>query len=129
MNEPVLARLQHLMTLREEVESLAGVGPWTPAADWCDGDTHLELHLDVPGVQPGSLELLEEGDTVTVAGQRPEGTRLLHAERPTGTFRRTFTFPEPVLAQSGQATLSGGILVVKFEKRHPTINVPVRGED
>ncbi|AWT35477.1 hypothetical protein GCM10008956_08560 [Deinococcus arenae] len=129
MNEPVLARLQHLMTLREEVESLAGVGPWTPAADWCDGDTHLELHLDVPGVQPGSLELLEEGDTVTVAGQRPEGTRLLHAERPSGTFRRTFTFPEPVMAQSGQATLSGGVLVVKFEKRHPTINVPVRGED
>ncbi|ALW88724.1 Hsp20/alpha crystallin family protein [Deinococcus actinosclerus] len=129
MNEPVLARLQHLMTLREEVESLAGVGPWTPAADWCDGDTHLELHLDVPGVQPGSLELLEEGDTVTVAGQRPEGTRLLHTERPSGTFRRTFTFPEPVMAQSGQATLSGGVLVVKFEKRHPTINVPVRGED
>jgi len=129
MNEPVLARLHHLMTLREEVESLAGVGPWTPAADWCDGDTHLELHLDVPGVQPDSLELLEEGDTVTVAGQRPEVTRLLHAERPSGTFRRTFTFPEPVVPQSGQAALSGGVLTVKFEKRHPTINVTAHHDD
>ncbi|WP_189072038.1 Hsp20/alpha crystallin family protein [Deinococcus sedimenti] len=129
MNEPVLARLQHLMTLREEVETLAGLGPWTPAADWCDGDTHLELHLDVPGVQPDTLELLEDGDLVTVAGQRAETARLLRHERPSGTFRRTFTFPEPVLPNTGQASLNGGVLTVKFEKRHPTINVQVNGPE
>ncbi|WP_189067139.1 Hsp20/alpha crystallin family protein [Deinococcus radiotolerans] len=128
MNEPVLARLQHLMTLREEVETLAGLGPWTPAADWCDGDTHLELHLDVPGVHPDSLELLEEGELVTVAGQRPETRRLLRHERPSGTFRRTFTFPEPVIPNTGEASLNGGVLTVKFEKKHPTINVAVQGK-
>lgn len=123
MNEPVLARLQQLMTLREEVETLAALGPWTPAADWCDGDSHLELHVDVPGVQADTLELFEEGDTVTVAGRRAEPARRLGGDRPSGTFRRTLTFPEPVLPQTGQASLSHGVLTVRFEKRHPTINV------
>ena len=36
MDKPVLARLQHLMTLREEVETLGRPGPWQPAADWQD---------------------------------------------------------------------------------------------
>ncbi|MBX8464636.1 MULTISPECIES: Hsp20/alpha crystallin family protein [unclassified Deinococcus] len=123
MNEPVLARLQHLMTLREEVETLTGTGPWIPSADWADADTHLILYLDVPGVNPDTLELLEEDDTVTVAGQRDETHRLLRGERPAGTFRRTLTFPEDVLPQTGQASLAGGVLCVRFEKKHPTINV------
>ncbi|MBB5233173.1 Hsp20/alpha crystallin family protein [Deinococcus budaensis] len=123
MNEPVLARLQQLMTLREEVETLGAGGPWTPPADWVDGDRHLLLLLDVPGVDPDSLELQEEGRTLTVAGRRELPGRTLRAERPGGTFTRTLTFPEPVVPQSGQASLNAGVLSVRFEKRHPTIDV------
>ncbi|PNY82754.1 Hsp20/alpha crystallin family protein [Deinococcus koreensis] len=123
MNEPVLARLQQLMSLREEVETLGGVGPWLPAADWTAEDTHLVLHLDVPGVLPESLELLEEGNTVTVAGERPALERRLQGERPAGTFRRSFSFPDEVLPQTGEAQLQGGVLSVRFQKRHPTIDV------
>lgn len=123
MNEPVLARLQHLMTLREEVESLGGVGRWTPAADWADEDSHLTLHLDVPGVTPDSLELQEDGQTVTVMGERPATKNLLSAERATGAFSRSLTFPQEVVPQSGVAALSGGVLTVRFQKRHPTIDV------
>ncbi|PTA69747.1 Hsp20/alpha crystallin family protein [Deinococcus arcticus] len=124
MNEPVLARLHHLMTLREEVETLAGPVPWSPAADWTDDDAHLCLHLDVPGVDAGSLEVHEDGDTVTVAGQRPAPERLRRGERPSGVFRRTLSFPEAVRPQSGQASLVHGVLTIRFEKRHPTISVP-----
>jgi len=123
MNEPVLARLQHLMTLREEVETLGTGSPWTPPADWVDEDTHLLLLLDVPGVDPASLELEEEGPSVTVAGVRELPARTLSAERPGGPFTRTLHFPEPVVPQSGQAHLAGGVLQVRFEKRHPTIDV------
>lgn len=123
MNEPVLARLQQLMTLREEVETLGSGSPWTPPADWVDEDTHLLLLLDVPGVDPGSLELEEEGPNVTVAGRRDLPARRLGAERPGGTFARTLRFPEPVVPQSGQAHLAGGVLQVRFEKLHPTIDV------
>lgn len=123
MNEPVLARLQQLMTLREEVETLGTLGAWTPPADWVDEDTHLRLLLDVPGVDPESLEMHEEGGAVTVAGRREAPARLLHGERPGGTFSRTLPFPEPVVPNSGEAQLAAGVLSVRFEKRHPTIDV------
>ncbi|WP_216317937.1 Hsp20/alpha crystallin family protein [Deinococcus aestuarii] len=123
MNEPVLARLQQLMTLREEAETLGAEVPWTPPADWVDGDTHLTLLLDVPGVDPGCLELQEDGDTVTVAGRRDAPRPTLQAERPSGTFTRTLRFPQPVLPQTGAASLHAGVLSVRFEKRHPTIDV------
>lgn len=123
MNEPVLARLQHLMTLREEVETLGQGGPWMPPADWVDEGTHLLLLLDVPGVDADTLELHEEGDSVTVAGRRELLERALSAERPSGTFTRTLRFPEAVIPQSGQASLNAGVLSVRFEKCRPTINV------
>ncbi|MGX9686603.1 Hsp20/alpha crystallin family protein [Deinococcus wulumuqiensis] len=125
--KPVLARLQHLMTLREEVEALAHDGPWTPAADWRDAGTHLELLLDVPGVDPASLALEEDGGQLTVSGERQdaagEGRPLLSRERPSGRFSRLLSFPEPVRPESGDATLAGGVLTVRFEKLHPTIDV------
>ncbi|MPY65436.1 Hsp20/alpha crystallin family protein [Deinococcus sp. SDU3-2] len=124
MNEPVLARLQQLMTLREEVETLGTLGsPWTPPADWVDEDTHLRLLLDVPGVDPESLEMHEEGGAVTVAGRREVPARLLHGERPGGAFSRTLPFPEATVPNSGEAQLAAGVLNVRFEKRHPTIDV------
>ncbi|CAM4082318.1 Hsp20/alpha crystallin family protein [Deinococcus marmoris] len=122
MNEPVLARLQHLMTLREEVETL-GAGPWTPAADWADSDAYLTLHLDVPGTDPERLEMHEEGGMLTVAGERAAPQGLLSAERPSGVFRRVLAFPREVVPQSGQAHLAGGVLTVRFQKKHPTIDV------
>ncbi|MFC4636750.1 Hsp20/alpha crystallin family protein [Deinococcus hohokamensis] len=123
MNEPVLSRLQQLMSLREGVEALTSSGPWVPLADWSDSDTHLCLHLDVPGVDPESLELQESGDVVTVSGQRPPLPERLSGERPSGTFSRTLSLPAEIVPQSGQATLTQGVLCVRFEKRHPTINV------
>ncbi len=114
------------MTLREEVETLGTLGAWTPPADWVDEDTHLRLLLDVPGVDPESLEMHEEGGAVTVAGRREAPARLLHGERPGGTFRRTLTFPEAVVPGSGEAQLAAGVLSVRFEKRHPTIEVTTR---
>ncbi|MVN88856.1 Hsp20 family protein [Deinococcus sp. HMF7620] len=124
MNEPVLARLHHLMTLREEVETLSAPAVWSPAADWTEDDTHLLLCLDVPGVAAETLEVQEDGGQVTVAGHREAAPRLLSGERPSGPFSRTLTFPEAVLPQSGVASLSSGVLTIRFEKRHPTINVP-----
>lgn len=129
MNEPVLSRLQHLMSLREEVESLSRGGRWVPATDWCDAGTHLELWVDVPGVAAESLTLSEEGQHVTVSGEREPLTRLISGDRPGGHFDLTLTFPEEVLSQSGQASLAQGVLTVRFEKRYPTIDVRSEQQD
>lgn len=128
MNEPVLSRLQQLMTIREDVENLGRPGPWHPPADWVDGGTHLLLLLDVPGVNLESLSLAEEGETVTITGEREPADHLLSAERPSGPFLRTLTFPQEVLPQTGQASLKQGVLTVQFEKKHPTIDVCCESE-
>ena len=129
MDDLVLGRLQQLMTIREGVENLTAPLPWTPAADWVDEGTHLLLLLDVPGVNPESLALSEEGETVTVSGERPAPSALLSSERPQGSFTRTLTVPEDILPQTAQAQLLGGVLSVRFEKRHPTIDVSSRSAD
>ncbi len=122
MNEPVLVRLNNLMALREEVEQLGTAFPWEPAADWHDLGTHLLLVMDVPGLDAEHLELLEEGDDLTIAGERGEvlDGELLSRERPGGRFVRTLSFPVPVRSGSAEASLSGGVLKVRFEKQRKT---------
>lgn len=127
-HRPVLARLQQLMTLREEVETLSQAGDWVPAADWIDAGTHLHLLLDVPGVNPQSLHLSEEGSEVTVSGERERPAQVLLQGRPSGAFSRTLSFPEEVVPQTGEASLQAGVLTVRFEKVHPTIDVAVAVE-
>jgi HSP20 family protein len=126
MNEPVLARLNNLMSLREEVERVASAFPWEPAADWLDQGTHLLLVMDVPGLDADHLELSEEGGELTIAGERgavpgrdPHG-ELLSRERPDGQFVRTLTFPGAVVPNSAEASLHNGVLSVRFEKQRKT---------
>lgn len=126
------------MTVREEAEGLleqgTGPRPFVPAADWLDEGASLTLLLDVPGVDVSSLEMYEDGDQLTLAGTRSAGFgsgarsevqgagRLLLSERGMGRFSRTLTFPEEVVAGSGQAELNAGVLRVQFQKVHPTID-------
>ena len=85
-----------------------------------------ELVVDLPGVRPEDLELLEEGQRVTLAGVRHPlpGTYLLE-ERPMGTFRRTLDLPGPIEEGTAQATLRNGVLEVRFRKR-PATALPLK---
>lgn len=130
MDKPVLARLNRVMQLREEVETLASGGPYAPDADWLSSGTHLTLVADVPGCLPGSLTLEDDGEAVTLSGERsplPDDQDALHRERRTGRFTRRLPFPVPVLAQSGEASLVAGVLSVRFEKVNKTIEAHSEG--
>ncbi|AWN23115.1 heat-shock protein [Deinococcus irradiatisoli] len=124
MDKPVLARLHKVMQLREEVETLASGGPFAPDADWLDSGTHLTLIADVPGCSLESLMLEDDGEAVTLSGERlalPESRGVLHRERRTGRFSRRLPFPVAVVSHSGEASLVSGVLSVRFEKVHKTI--------
>ncbi|ADV67535.1 Hsp20/alpha crystallin family protein [Deinococcus maricopensis] len=126
MNEPALARLNHLMRIREEVETLSEHGPWTPPADWVDNGTHLTLVMDVPGVDADSLSVQDDnGETVTVRGERAPldlDGEAVQVERPGGVFTRDLTPPSEVVPGTGAASLRAGVLMITFEKRHKTID-------
>lgn len=118
----MLARLNSLMGLREIVENLGQGGTWQPAADWLDDGESLTLLLDVPGVDPERLEMQEDDGVVTVAGERPAPAgQVLQRERPAGAFSRTLALPVAVQPGSGEASLRGGVLTVRFRKALRTL--------
>lgn len=125
MNELALSRINSLMQLRQEVESLAGGTTWAPAADLIETNTELVLVMDVPGVTAEALELVQEDGHVTIRGSRPDPEEegvALQTERPRGGFSRTLKLPVEITPGSGQAKIQAGVLVVRFEKRHKVID-------
>lgn len=125
MDELVLKRLGSLMKLREDIEVLSGTGRWTPSSDWLETDSHVILVMDLPGIDPETLEIQEQDEILTVAGKREDmeipGT-VIHQERPGADFVREFQMPRDTMPGSAQARLRNGVLVISFEKSTKVIN-------
>lgn len=119
-----LETLRKLKELQERIAELAyqltGEEPaaWSPRVDLLEDEEQYVLLVDLPGVRPEDLELLEEGSRIILAGVRHPlpGTYLLE-ERPMGTFRRTLDLPGPIEEGTAQASLRQGVLEVRFKKR------------
>jgi len=66
--------------------------PWQMPMDAYRRGDEFVVHLDVPGVDPGTIDLTVEQDTLTVTGERvwprADGDEVVIAERPQGTFSR-----------------------------------------
>lgn len=79
-----------------------------------DGDQFV-LHCDLPGVDPGSIEVGVDGRMLTIRGQRSSqdaNLEWLTQERPTGTFARQLTLGPAVDLENIQATYTDGVLTL-----------------
>src|SRR3970040_1870373 len=76
------------------------------------------LHIDLPGVDPGPIDLEVEKNTLTVSAsrewQRDEDVQVLLNERPTGTFSRQFFLGEGLDADHIEAGYDHGVLTVSI---------------
>jgi len=74
-------------------------------------------HIDVPGVDPGAIEVTVKGDTLTVKAERswPEerGDEVLARERQQGTFERHVRLSEDVDRDHLQARCANGVLTLR----------------
>ena len=82
---------------------------------------HYVVHLDLPGVDPGSVDLSVEDNALTVRAHRTtrpqgEGAQVVVAERPSGEFVRQLFLGEGLDTERIQATYDQGVL---------TLHVPV----
>ena len=81
------------------------------------GDS-LFVHFDLPGVDPGSIELTAEQNTLTVRADRrwtPEpDDQILAQERPQGTFTRQLMLGEHLDTQHVQAGYENGVLTIEI---------------
>jgi HSP20 family protein len=77
--------------------------------------------LDLPGINPDSIDLTVEQNVLTVRAERApaqaDGAQLIVAERPYGTFTRQVFLGETLDAENIAADYAAGVL---------TLTIPVR---
>jgi len=83
-----------------------------PMDAWRDGDT-FHVELDLPGVDPSSIDLDVERNVVTVKAERPtraSDADLIAAERPRGVFSRQLVLGDSLDTERIQASYDVGVL-------------------
>ncbi len=97
--------------------------PGTLAFDAYRREHDLVLHFDLPGVDPDSIEVTVERNSLTVAAERRnlrrEGDQPIVSERPTGRFVRQLLLGEGLSTDRVHADYDAGVL---------TVTVPVADE-
>ena len=89
--------------------------PQAPAVNIGETDGTYHITVDLPGLSAEHVNVDIQGRTVSIHGAYPEADadfRSLVAERPAGTFARTFQLPLPVDATNVTATFDTGILEI-----------------
>jgi len=107
----------------------------TPPADILENAQEYRVLLDLPGVDPATIKLNVEKDTLQVEAERKfappgSGEELHRSERAYGAFARSFTLPSSVDASRVAADYQAGVLTVTLPKREEskarTIPVTIR---
>ncbi|WP_280359145.1 Hsp20/alpha crystallin family protein [Nocardia otitidiscaviarum] len=83
-----------------------------PMDAWRDGDEFL-VELDLPGIDPDSVDLDVERNVVTVRASRPEldqDRSMIAAERPRGEFSRQLFLGESLDTDRIRADYRDGVL-------------------
>lgn len=92
---------------------------FTPAVDIYESDTELFLLADMPGVEPGNVDIDLKNDTLSINGrvseQSEEGQPLL-AEFRTGNFFRSFRISDVIDREKISASLKDGVLKLVLPK-------------
>jgi HSP20 family protein len=79
------------------------------------GDEFL-IHLDLPGVDPDTIDVTLEGQSLTITAERRfeqrEDDEIIVSERPQGRFNRELRLGTTVDAENIGATYEGGVLTL-----------------
>lgn len=88
--------------------------PMGMAMDVWQADDGFHAALDLPGVDPSSVEITSERNVLTIGAERqPEyeqGQNVLVAERPQGRFTRQLQLGESLDTRKVQARYANGVL-------------------
>ena len=96
---------------------------WTLAVDIREDAERFVIDADVPGVEPGDIELTMENGVLTIKGERKletedeGGNGYRRVERMHGGFYRRFTLPDTADAEAISANGRHGVLEVVIPKR------------
>lgn len=94
---------------------------WVPPADIYETDNDLVVVTDLPGVDPKTVDVRVENNVLTIRGERHfeqkvEKENFFRAERPYGTFARSFTLSSAVDTDKIRANYRNGVLSISLPK-------------
>jgi HSP20 family protein len=93
----------------------AGRATTMPMDAYREGD-HFVVHVDLPGVDPSSVDLTIEKNVLAITAERrwgrDEGQQVLLAERPQGSVSRQLFLGDGLDAENIQASYEHGVLTV-----------------
>lgn len=94
----------------------AALSPGQLSMDLYRAGDHFVAHIDLPGVDPESIDVGVEEGTLTVRAERTartdEDAQWLVRERPTGTFARRLVLGRGLALDGIDATYADGVLTV-----------------
>jgi len=101
----------------------SGGADWAPAVDVEEEGERFVIRADVPGVEPGAIDVTMDKGVLTIRGERradAEGDArrgYRRAERVHGSFLRSFSLPDSADAERIEAKVRHGVLEVTIPKR------------
>jgi len=97
-------------------------GRFAPPVDLSETTEEVTIRVDLPGVDPNSVDVALSGNMLTLRGTRPvtemaTGETLHLQERSTGEFERTIPLPSPVDPSQVTAHAHNGVLLIRLPKK------------
>ena len=124
--------IDRMMTLNRVLdEALAGslngsneARAWVPAIDVVERRDAYLIALEIPGVDPATIDVNFEQNVLTVRGSKPMGfelgkdseLRVYSAERVVGNFERSVRLPDFVDGEKIDAEFQHGVLFLTVPK-------------
>ena len=106
-----------------DTESTSATADWVPRVDINEYGDRFELFVDVPGVDPKSVDIRLDNGVLTIDGERQapahagdENRIRRRTERGYGRFHRRFILPDTVDADNVKATDRHGVLEIRIAK-------------
>lgn len=106
----------------EKLRTTASDAIYVPEVDIAETTAGLRLTANVPGVEPGSVDISVENNVLTIeakaqAERPPEGYELVGQEYGVGKFRRSFTLSNQVDVDGIKARVTHGMLELTIPKQ------------
>ncbi len=108
-------------------ETSGATSTWTPPVDITEYPDRFELAVDLPGVEPGKVDITLEDGVLTLCGERETQVRRVdtaeaaeirtRTERGHGRFHRRFVLPDLVDSERVQASGRNGVLEIRIPKQ------------
>lgn len=94
---------------------------FAPTIDVADKRKHLEVTLELPGMEADDVDVEVRGDTLVVRGEKrseevSEEDGFYRTERSFGAFHRVIPLPAEVESDRTEATFKNGVLAVRLPK-------------